>query len=227
MKAERKTAGRLILLPLLLLFAGAVLSSCYEDYGLTTQDYDTYLTQYAPGANFQAYKYFILPDTIVHMYDTTKSDPMKDARKFDKQILSLTASNFEGRGYTRITKADTAGKSGATLVVLISQMSTSYMGYYSDYWWGYWGWYYPWYGGYYPPMYGGTYEYTTGTTITTAFDLGASLAQAPRGDGKRAAVAVWGSVITGLVGSSTTASTRITDGINKTFEQSPYLYAGQ
>ena len=226
MKTEGKRAQRL-LLPLLVLIAGVGLNSCYEDYGLTTQDYDTYLTQYATGTNFQSYKYFIMPDTVIHIYDTTGIDPILSARKFDKQILSLTASNFEARGYTRIAKTDTAGRSNATLVVLISQMSRSYVGYYYDYWWGYWGWYYPWYPGYYPPMYGGTYEYSTGTNLTMAYDLGKTLAQPPDASGKRAATAVWTGIITGLVGSASTAPTRITDGINKTFEQSPYLYAGQ
>jgi hypothetical protein len=220
MKTERKTAQRL-LIPLLVLIVGIVFSSCYEDYGLTVADYDTQLTHYAAGANFQQYKYFVMPDTIVHMYDTTKADPMKDFRKFDDQILGLTASNLEGRGYQRITAADTVGKSATTMVVFLTQMTQSYVGYYYDYWYGYWGWYYPgYYPGYYPPAYATTYEYSTGTIITTIIDLGQTLAQ-------HKITPVWNGLVTGLTGSSSTVPTRLTDGINKLYEQSPYLYASQ
>ena len=220
MKTVGKKAHRGIL-PLLVLIAGFVLSSCYEDYGLTIEDYDTYLTHYKEGTNFQSFKYFVLPDTIVHIYDTTKTDPLKDARKFDASILSLTASNLEARGYQRITAADTAGRSATTLVVLIGQMTQEYVGYYYDYWYGYWGWYWPgYYPPYYPPAYAGTYEYSTGTTITELIDLGQTKAQ-------QKPIPVWSGIITGLTGSSSTAQTRITDGINATFAQSPYLYSGE
>ncbi len=220
MKTERKTAQRW-LLPLVVLTAGVVFSSCYEDYGLTTADYDTQFTHYAAGTNFQMYKYFVMPDTIVHLYDTTKTDPLKSARKFDSQILSLTASNLEARGYQRITMQDTAGKSGVTLVCLLGQFSSTYTGYYYTYWYGYWGWYWPgYYPGYYPPAYGGTYEYTTGTNVTELVDLGQTKQQ-------QKIVPVWTGIIKGLTGSTSTAGSRITNGINKIFEISPYLYSGE
>lgn len=223
MKAEKRTAQwRLRFLPLLVLIAGVGVSSCYEDYGLSTQDFDTYLTVYTPGTNFQKYRYFVMPDTIVHIYDTTGTDPMKSARKFDKQILSLTASNLQARGYERKLMAEiTGGRADSTLVVLMGQMSATYTGYYYDYWWGYWGWYWPgYYPPYYPPTYGGTYEYSTGTNITELVDLGQS-----RQSNKP--VPVWSAAVSGLTESPTTAGSRITDGINRTFEQSPYLYSGQ
>lgn len=223
MKADKRTAQwRVRLLPLLVLIAGVGVSSCYEDYGLTTQDFDTYFTHYAAGANFQKYKYYFMPDTIVHIYDTTKTDPLKAARKWDKQILSLTAANLEARGYVRILKSEATGtKTDSTLVVLMGQMSMTYTGYYYDYWYGYWGWYWPgYYPPYYPPAYGGTYEYSTGSNITELVDWGQSKQQ-------NKPVPVWSAIITGLTESPSTAGARITDGINRTFEQSPYLYSGQ
>ncbi len=223
MKARNHTAlRRLWLLPLLLLIAGVGLNSCYQDYGLSTQDFDTYLTHYAPGTNFQAFKYYIFADstTIRHIYDTTKTDPLAGAHKYDKQILSLIRGNLEARGYQGIT--DTTGKSAATFVVLVAQMSFTYTGYYYDYWGSYWGYYWPgsYYPPYYPPAYGGTYQYSTGTNITELVDLGQSVAA-------KRPTPVWSSVISGLTGSPSTAPTRITMAINRTFEQSPYLYSGQ
>jgi len=220
----RNTQRLLRILPVLALLVAFGVSACYEDYGLSTQDFDTYLTNYVDGTNFQNFKYFVMPDTIVHVYDTTKVDPLLSARKWDKQVLSLTASNMAARGYERKTLAELSSQgidSSKVLVVLIGQLSRSYTGYYYDYWYGYWGWYWPgYYPPYYPPMYGGTYEYDTGTNITEIIDLGKTrLNKKP--------IPVWSAIITGLTGTPSTAQTRISTGINRTFEQSPYLYSGQ
>ena len=224
MNVRAHVAQRLFrILPALALLSAFGVSACYEDYGLTTQDFDTYLTFYVDGTNFQNFKYFVMPDTIVHLYDTTKADPLRDARKWDKQILSLTASNLEARGYERRTIAEVnsgAIDSSKTMVVLIGQFSQDYTGYYYNYWYPYWGWYYPYYPGYYPPAYGGTYEYTTGSTVTEIADLGKTRQT-------KKATPMWTASVTGLTGSSSTAGTRLTTGINRTFEQSPYLYSGQ
>jgi hypothetical protein len=214
-----KAWRRFLVVPLLLVLGAIGLTSCYEDYGLTTQDYDSYITSYTPGTNFQKFRYFVMPDTIVHIYDTTQTDPLKSARKFDKQILSLVSSNLEARGYTRLASLADVVDSSVTVVVMNAQFSSEFTGYYYNYWYPYWGWYYPYYPGYYPPT-GGTYSYTTGTNVTLMSDMGMSR-QEKRLDG------IWVGIISGLTGSSSTAGTRISTGINKIFEQSPYLYAGQ
>jgi len=216
----RKAWRRLLVVPLLLVLGGIGLTSCYEDYGLTTQDYDSYLTSYTPGTNFQKFRFFVMPDTVVHIYDTTQTDPLKSARKYDKQLLSLVASNLQARGYTRLASLADVVDSSVTLVVMNAQFSSEFTGYYYNYWYPYWGWYYPYYPGYYPGGSGGTYSYTTGTNVTYMADMGKS-SQDKRLDG------VWVGIISGLTGSSSTAGTRISTGINKIFEQSPYLYAGQ
>jgi hypothetical protein len=224
MKSETQAVRRRSwLLPILLLVGGVGLSSCYEDYGLSTQDYDTYFTHYAAGTNFQKYRYFVMPDTIVHIYDRTAgSDPLSGARKYDHEILSLTASNLEARGYIRKQRSEiTTTTDDSTLVCLIGQMTIEHTGYYYDYWWGYWGWYWPgYYPPYYPPSYGGTYEYSTGTNITELIDLGQSVAQ-------NKPTPVWSGLVSGLTGSSGSAQSRLSFGINRQFEQSPYLYSGQ
>ncbi len=138
MNVRAHVAQRLFrFLPVLALLSAFGVSACYEDYGLTTQDFDTYLTHYVEGTNFQNFRYFVMPDTIVHLYDTTKADPLRDARKWDKQILSLTASNLEARGYER--KDDRRDHLRRDRFqqdpgVLIGQISQEYTGYYYDYW---------------------------------------------------------------------------------------------
>lgn len=224
----KKSLRRLALVPLLVLAAGLVIGGCYEEYGLTVQDFDAYVTKHVEGANFQTYKYFIMPDTIMHVPGgSILTDPLAGARRYDSQILSLTASNLQARGFTRLSDTSQIAPGGSidpntVLVALIGQFSSTYSGYYYDYWYGYWGGYYPgWgYGGYYPPVYVDTYEYTVGTNVTELVAYGKSNAE-------RRAAPVWVGIIAGLTGDPATAQTRIAFGINRTFEQSPYLYAGQ
>ena len=224
---SKKSLRLLALMPAAILVAGLMIGGCYENYGLTTQDYDAYLTGYVGGTNFQTYKYFIMPDTIVHIFDKTIAlDPLASARKFDKQILSLTASNLQARGYTRLSDTSQIISGGidrnTVLVVLIGQFSTDHTGYYYDYWYGYWGGYYPgWgYGGYYPPAYVNSVDYTLGTNVTELVDYGQSNSQ-------KRPVPRWVGIIAGLMGDPKTAQGRIADAVNRVFEQSPYLVAGQ
>jgi len=218
----QRTQRLLRFLPLLVLFAGIGfgISACYEDYGLTIEDFDSFVTLKASDTDFQKFKFFVMPDTIRHFYEPGGIDPLRDARKFDAQILSLTASNFQARGYTRLSDTSEIGirniDPNTVFIARIGQFSSTYTGYYYDYWYGYggyWGWYYP----YYPPAYVGTYEYTTGTNVTEVVDYGRSIQNSK-------IVPVWLASISGLTGTPATAQARLSSGINRTFEQSPYFY---
>jgi len=224
--SSKKSLRRLALMPVVVLVAGLVVVGCYEDYGLTTKDFDAYTTVYMPGTNFQSYKYFLMPDTIMHIVGSGLTDPLAGARKYDRQILDLTASNLQARGYTRLSDtSEIASRSidpNAVLAVLIGQFANEHSGYYYDYWYGYWGGYYPgWgYGGYYPPSYVYTYDYTVGTNVTEIVEYGKSNSQ-------HRAAPVWVGIVSGLTGEPATAQNRIATGVNRIYEQSPYLYAGQ
>lgn len=225
MKGFNIATGRLPVIVIMATLALFGTSGCYEDYGLTVQDYDSYVTLYDQGTNFASFKYFIMPDTIVHLYDTSGRDPLTSARVYDRQILESTKGNLQGRGYVYLGTGPSAipdsVDSNKVMLVRIGQFSSTYSGYYYDYWYGYYGGWYGWYYPYYPPTYVDTYEYTTGTTLTEIVDYGRSLSM-----GK--VVPVWLASISGLVGvAGSNTSKRISDGINRTFEQSPYLYAGQ
>ena len=220
----RKLPGRFLVLPLVILLASLVPGGCYQDYNLGVQDFDAYLTKYAPETNFQGFKYFVMPDTVIHLIDKNAVvDPIAGFRKYDKQVLSLTASNFEARGYTRLPDTAAIGSSGidrnTVFIALISQFSADYTGYYYDYWYGYWGGYYPGYP-YYPPAYVSSYEYTVGTNLTEMVDYGKSTTQ-------KKIVPVWVGVVSGLAGDPATVAQRLSTGINAQFEQSPYIYTSQ
>jgi hypothetical protein len=196
-------------------------SACYEDYNLGYEDYDTALTLYNKEVSFAKFKYFVMRDTIVHVYDTTKSDPLTSMRKYDKQILSLVSSNFIARGYERLADTSQITIRGidrdSVFAVAIGQFAMEYTGYYYDYWYGWYGWYYP----YYPPVYGGTYEYSTGTTLIDMVDYGQTISE-------QKIRSVWSGSVTGLAGDTqASVQTRLSNNINQLFIQSPYLYAGQ
>ena len=224
MQTIRSRAGiQKWIMPVLALAAAIGVSACYEDYNLGYKDYDTALTQYNKEVSFAKFKYFLMRDTIVHVYDTTKTDPLTGLRKYDKQILSLVASNFIARGYERLADTSQIGIRGidrdSVFVVGIGQITSEYTGYYYSYGWygGWYGWYYP----YYPPVYGGTYEYSTGTTLIDMVDVGQTISE-------QKIRSVWLGAVTGLAGDTpASVQTRLSNNINQVFIQSPYMYAGQ
>jgi len=220
---RRLTGFRTWIVPAVALALALGVSACYEDYDLGYEDYDTALTQYNKEISFAKFKYFVMRDTIVHVYDTTKSDPLTSMRKYDKQILSLVSSNFIARGYERLADTSQIGIRGidrdSVFVVGIGQITSEYTGYYYSYGWygGWYGWYYP----YYPPVYGGTYEYSTGTTLIDMVDYGQTISE-------QKITSVWLGAVTGLAGDTqASVQTRLSNNINQLFIQSPYLYAGQ
>ena len=195
------------------------MSSCTTDYDLQVKDYDTALTLYNKNVDFGSYKYFLMPDTIIHIVPEGGNDDI--SRKYDVVVRQNIVSNFEARGYVRILDTLT---NKADFVVLLTAYSSEYVGYYYDYWY-YWGWY-PYYPyspgwGYYPPS-GGTYSYTTGTLVVSMMD---PLQNDPNG---KKVLPVWWGHITGLLGDTYASSqTRILNALNALYAQSPYLVSGQ
>ena len=188
--------------------------SCYRDYGLTTADYDMVLTLADPDAIFSNYSTYAMPDTVIHPVPDGVTDDL--TRAFDSQIISDVARNMDALSYTRIT--DTTQT--VDVVVLISATKSDWQvsGWYPGGWWGW----YPWYpgGGWYPgyPGYGYSYSFSTGTILITMIDPEKwdpnAIANGP----------VWGGALNGLIGDTRAGvSTRIRNGINQAFAQSPYL----
>jgi hypothetical protein len=191
---------------LTILVAALALSSCYPDYGLTVTDYDAVATYNKPETAFGGYATFYLVDTVQHVLPPGGDDGY--TRAYDQTILTAVANNLEAVGYVR-----TANRLTADLAIQTSVTQQEYMVYYG--WGGYWGWgwYWP---GYYPPVYG--YSYTTGSVIVDMADV-------LKSDESNQVQSVWFAVLQGLTGVTTGASTdsRIRNGINQAFHQSPYL----
>ena len=214
---------------ILLLFAVITLfvNSCYNDYGLTTQDYDLVSTFFKKGVDFKQFQTFTLLDTVMRLTNDGQ-DPQNVDTQFDKQILSDIERNIKNYGYTEIKQEDVDSTNLPSVVILVSSVSSTNYAYSPGYWWGYWGWYpgwgyYPGYGpgwgGYYPWYPGGTvYSYTTGSVFIemvdpTDIDL----------ENRRVNLQ-WGAGINGLTDdSSENLSRRITEAIDQSFKQSTYL----
>jgi hypothetical protein len=191
-----------------ILVAALALSSCYPDYGLTVTDYDAVATYHKPDVTFGGYSTFFLVPTVQHVLPPGGSDDF--TRAYDQTILTSVENNLEALGYVKVL--DTAD---ADLAVQVSVSTQEYMVYYG--WGGYWGWgwYWP---GYYPPAYG--YSYTTGSVIVDMADV-------LKSNESSTATSVWMAILQGLAGQTTGATTesRIRNGIDQAFVQSPYLGA--
>lgn len=196
-----------------------LLTSCYTDYGLATDDYRTVITIYDTTAGaFDGLQNFYLIDSVFHVLgDTDGVDEI--SRKYDQQLIDGVASNLISMGWTQVT--DTNGAVPHT-TVRISALKNVTIGYYYSYWypwygygWGYWGWYYP---PYYPS--GSYYTYTTGSVVVE-MDKVREIADKDSLEMR----AIWIGSSNGLLSSAESSNVQyISAGVRQMFTQSPYLY---
>ena len=188
--------------------------SCYSDYGMSTKDFDVVISARDNNINFQKFSTYAMPDTVVRMTE----DNSKPNTSFDGQILKEVERQMSVYGYTRIA-ADPNNL--PDVIVLVGVTSSD--NYASGGWWGWWGWYpgwpaYPGWGPGWGPGYGYVYSYTTGTLLISMID------PADFDPNNKTMTLLWSGALNGVLESSDANNAgRIIDGINKLFEQSPYL----
>jgi hypothetical protein len=215
-------------------FTGMFLASCYPSDSVSYSDLDLVATIYDQDKNFSDLKTYVVPDTIVHLIDTTDpSNNVDITRKFDQQIINLVNENMVNNGYVKELDPE---NNPPDIILAISAMASKNYNvwyWYPYYWYGYpgWGWYWGyknsdyWWGWYpgYPGWGGGSTvtSYTTGTLIMHMHDMSGYQNIDPSKD---TIPTIWLSTINGLLGSSTnTTSNRLDYSINQAFNQSPYL----
>ncbi len=201
-----------------------VLLSCYPGEPLSINQMDIVVTVYNKSLDYSRFQTYVLPDTVVHLADSTKQDEVN--RDYDAFILSQVKQNIEAMGFVEETNPE-ANKPDAVFLIAVAEQK--YSGYYGGYW-GWWGWYpgwgwwgYPGWGWYYPPGYGGyAYTFTTGTIFISMVDL-----ENVDPENKKIPIA-WSAAINGVAEDNTVnVRTRIERGIKKAFDQSPYLGQGK
>ncbi|MBS1518867.1 MAG: DUF4136 domain-containing protein [Bacteroidetes bacterium] len=188
------------ILLVIIMITPVVISSCYYDYGLNTDNYDVVGSFYNPDYNFNNVTKYYFIDSVIHRDGGTVTT------QYDNLIKTTTINNLNALGWTRVTDSAGAGVVSVGAVVTTTNYTVSTG---SGCWYDYWGytWCYP--------YYGNTYEYTTGTIAVVLADLNLR-------DGNNLPVQ-WVGVANGLLGQGGNVNQRITNGINKAFEQSPYL----
>lgn len=198
---------KLLLITVLFALTSVLLSSCYPDYGLTVQDFDIVYTVRDNAADFQIYRTYTLPDSVLKIGSGGILEPNNGTN--DALIISELNKQMQAYGYT--LSADSAS---SDLSIYVGVTSSTTVTYYPGWWGGYYGWYYPYYG------YGGySYSYTTGSLFITMIDNAKFNAQ------EQKIGSVWNAAMNGVLDSTTPAElrTRIVNGIDKMFAQSPYL----
>lgn len=199
----RKTALSLIIF---ITAAIVVLQSCYPGDELTYSDTDIVATFYDKDANFATKTTYAIPDTIYRLDDEGK--PVVDPGANDQNILNKIKSELNAYGFS---EAASPAAADVIIISLISQSTWVSGGCYYDWWYGWW---YPYYGWCYPVY----YTYDTGTLLIAMLD----------NDVTEASSGLWVAAMNGLLGDSNSGTlSRVNNGIEQAFKQSPYLGAGK
>ncbi len=202
------------------IIAGMVmaLTACYPEGAEYYSDTDLVITNYNTGYDFNGIQTYFMADSLRHIVD---EGTIPD-RSMDSYIISELERNFVSLGYTRLDTTDINAGGTPDVVVVVSAIKVKIENIYTyPYYPGWcWGWYcYPGYGWYYP-WYGYTYviSYETGTVFWDMFD-------ADNVDIENEIIPVeWTGAINGVLGSGvSTNQSRLTEGIDQAFLQSPYL----
>ncbi len=193
--------------------ASLVLAACYPNGPEYAEDTDVVITSFDEGYNFSDKQTFAMPDKIVVDVEIDEGDTTYEymADKFATPILETIQGNMEELGYNRVD----VDEDPDLLLTPAGFTSTTYFySYWYDWWYGgYWGWGWGWY---YPPYYTVS-SYTTGTMVMVLSDPN----QASDSPINRSPT-IWLSAANGLLSGAYDIS-RITNSIDQSFEQSPYL----
>jgi hypothetical protein len=197
-------------------FSALLLAGCYPNGPDYAEELDVVLTRHNDTYEFGTKTTYAMPDKIVKITGNLQEGeaPAFMPDESAAMILSKIEENMNALGYSRVSLES----EGADLLLLPASWETTTITVWYDYW--YW-----WYGGYYPGWgWGGYYpyyppvsvsSYTTGTLMMNLIDkteVGAN------GN----PVTQWNAVINGVLTYTYDAS-RINAGIDKAFDQSPYL----
>jgi len=190
---------------LALIAALSVLWGCYPNGAEYYDETDVVYTDYDDAYNFVSKGTYSIPDKIVKITGNIGEgeDPEFVKEPYNTQMLKKMESNMSAMGYQKIDDPENAD------LVLFPAVWTNTTIYY---WQNYWCWYNPYYCGWgwgYP-------SYTTQTSGTLLMTLIAD------GDDYVTPTNVWTSAINGLLSGAYNV-TRVNNGIDQAFKQSPYL----
>jgi len=188
-----------------------VLFGCYPAGPEYVEELDVTYSNFDKNFDFVSRGTYSMPDKVVKITGDPSKPPEYLKDLYGVPILAQIDKNMQALGWTKVTANTT--EDIQLMPASVSSTTTIIYGGYG----GYYCWYYPYYcggyGWYYPYTY--TSSYTTGTLVMTMTDPKKESA-----DGSKRAA--WTSAINGVL-SGTSDITRITNGIDQAFKQSPYL----
>lgn len=206
------------------LLAIVAFASCEKDPDLdkVQDDYLVY-TQYDKNANFQSFKTYYVPDSILLISNKSQANYWTGTNA--EQIVNTYVTNLDKRGFTRVTDKEDADLGLQLSYIENTQYVADWWGDYPwldypyywapDYWWpGYVGpgWYYP-----YPVV----YTFSTGTLMGELVDL---KSVSSSGSSSQKVPVLWSSLTSGfLYGSNNIDLNKAVAAINQAFSQSAYL----
>ena len=191
------------------------LNSCYNDYGMSTSDYDVVLTLYDDEANFGQYKTYAILDTVFHITENGEDSKLL-TREYDDEIIGRIESNMLNLGFTKQNNPETVQPDVVVVVAATASRNFNIWSWYPGYGypgWGWWGgWYYPW---------TTVTAYEVGTLLFTIVDTEDIDLENLRANG------VWIAGINGILQSSNANLSRLNGHIDQAFAQSGYLAPNQ
>ncbi len=188
---------------LLILGMAVVLYSCYPGDAITAADTDIIATYYDKDANFSTKLTFSIPDEIIRLDEN--GDPINDPGVNDQQILNKIKDKLESAGYDLIATPDSSNRPDVLVVAFANKSTWVSGGCYSS-WYSF---YYPYYGWCYPVY----YTYDIGTLLIVMIEPTESKN------------ALWVAALNGILEDTNSGIlSRVNDGIDQAFTQSPYLY---
>ena len=211
-----KSPAKRTLLTLMVLAALVfIIAACskYPTYTVNTSDLDMVWTNYDDSKNFAEYKTYYVPDSII-LEDDVDEEDAEALQEYYESVLAEVNDNMAALNYERVdSSANPDLGLGITLLTRTTYVvSYNYWYYYPPYW-GYpgYGYYYPW----------GTYmgSYEEGAVIIDMADL-------KNVDYANQRInAIWAALVGGVLtgDKKTVISSRLINGIDQAFNQSPYL----
>jgi len=210
---------------------GMGLTACYPGTIESVSELDVVVTVHDTLADFGSLLLYAMPDTVIQVNDTAEGS-VELPHDNDALIISTIEANLEALGYVRVhipdNPADLPLDSVPDFVLLVTAIGVENTAYTWYPGWGYWGWWPGW--GYYPPYgpgwgwgypgYIGSTKYEQGTLFMDMIDP-----SDPMNDPDEPSVPVlWTGALRGLLaGGAAQGQSRIVNGINQAFTQSPYL----
>lgn len=203
----------------LLIFSGCNSGPEYYD------ELDLAITVKDENIDYSQYQTYVMPDSVVYL-GPEGSDLTNASRAF---ILNEIEDRFTEAGWTRQDSLDSNTTDVIIMVSVLKNVSMNISaGWYSDWsWWYGWGYYGGYPGGYYPGYpgyfccYTAVYSFTEGTLLIEMLDPNNAVVV----DEKVSMPLLWSGMVNGLAeGSKSGLNTRISNTLDRVFDDSPYLY---